>query len=943
MTPPSTTKPSTSQHAIELPPKPAGHQQLNAKQAEALTVPVTQPLQVFAGAGTGKTTLMAYRYVNALYHCAKRADDNESSQSPLEKVLAVTFTVKAADEMVTRVGKVLDQYQQHHPEDPTWQTLHQEFMANSHTAWIHNFHNLGQRLLREHGLLHGWGKHLRVINSAEQAELWQTLQTDIANNQADDLQAALTYGQCSLQASDFTAQALGNLPLANPHQTLRQVFDELPSLVEQLKTAGISPKEFLQQTPQQTAAFTQHLINTPQHGLGYQLPESNEELCQWWGKHFKPYATPSWPFEGTTEDQAAFLEEKLAKRKTPFKPTDKPLESFFKKQCDWLNNTVGLTVNSQVAYPYPRFNRSNCIEGLSQPVLAKALNTIDADEQRLINVIGGLYALYQYRLFLQNQCDTNDLILQPLQLLNKQPQLANRLHQQFTSRIVDECQDTNGSQLKLIHQLTPVKNSGLMVVGDIKQAIYGFRYAQPENISAMLAPIQAAGQDKITTIELTENYRSSPPIIALANGVARQLNLPNNPDLTASGKEKSITTPVKHITITPSEKTGDDGKPIKTTQAEILAKETSLIVDEVIVQREAGRKPNDIAILVNSHHKAADIATKLAERGIASQRDKRPLLTEPCMSLWLYLIRWLANPADDEAIIGLLQTRLTDGGLMLLSEGRYQLNQQAQGKSDTNNTKKIGLDGTLAALSNTAFIPQLELSRRTACLSLHQSIHQCRKALGYQQWVQQVNALALELDLWQSDGQLPLPIEQLSQWVEHEQQKLPYKYYRLRQWVQTLQHYRQTGDGPAAPMNPADAGVHILTTHAAKGLEFPVVILAQAFKPSRRPSSKLIDVEPRFGEMDNPTNPQFGLYLRQHPICFSKGTLATLKHTVVNHIWRYPRQDAEQQRLFYVAVTRAKEELIIVRGPNSSDWSNPTALLTPTEQSTYLITTNHTL
>lgn len=922
---------------------------LNTAQQKALAVPMHQPVQVLAGAGTGKTTLMAYRTAQALY--AAQLQHNASQQpeprSASQQVLAVTFTVKAAEEMTERVAKVLKIHASANPNDEIWQTLHQDWASrdgmDSSTEdmpWIHNFHGLGQRLLRTHGLALGWSPQFSVIGQTEQRGVWEQLLGDLQQGNVGDLAQALAHSDLAhtdladgVPSDVLTPQRLGRLPV----HPLGHFLDTLPQLIGRLKTAGLTPSAFMASASQDSQAFSDCLANLPQSGLGGQPPEVNTDLCDWWGQHLAPYVTPGWAFSGTADDLECFMEKRLAA--SPRAKAD-DTEPYYKQRCDWLNNHIQLALNGENHSPLPRFSRGKLIVGAGSDYLKQVMAHVNQDELAFIPVIAAVYALYQFRLFQRQVCDTDDLILHPVTLLQRFPHIAQQCQQQFMARIVDECQDTNGSQLALIHHLTPPTDSGLMVVGDEKQAIYGFRFALPENIHHMMAPVQEA----VATVALTENYRSSTPILAVANGVARLLNpSAQASQLTASGPNAGVTEPVRHLLITPPSLSdsddGTDGNGQSVTQADILAKETDLIVETITEAIQQGRAPNDIAVLVNSHAKAAELAKELATVGVASQRDKYSVLGEPDIKPWLWLLRWLANPHDDAAIVALLQTKLTDAQLMDLASGRHQLRQkQATPNLNTNQSKRaLGFDATLAQLKDSQFLPHWPLPLREACVGLQHSVGMVRQQLRYGDWVAPVNDLATALDLWHTAGQLPEPVEALTQWLLNHQHQRPYRGYTLRQWVNHLLAAAETGEALGGEADDdTGEGVHLLTTHASKGLEFPLVIIAACFKRTRRGTEALVGFEPRFGRhADGPPNKQqrgFGLYLRRHRGFIGKSGLTTLKQQVVNHIWRYPREDAEQQRLFYVAITRAMEGLVIIRGTASPDWTDPNKLVKPSQR-----------
>ncbi|HEY9143640.1 MAG TPA: UvrD-helicase domain-containing protein, partial [Arenimonas sp.] len=122
-----------------------------------------------------------------------------------------------------------------------------------------------------------------------------------------------------------------------------------------------------------------------------------------------------------------------------------------------------------------------------------------------------LYARYQARLQAFNAVDFDDLIRLPLQLLEAEPELAAGWRERIRYLLVDECQDTNGAQYRLLKQLAGPKGN-MTCVGDDDQSIYAWRGAQPENLELLAQDYPA-----LKVIKLEQNYRCSGRILRCAN------------------------------------------------------------------------------------------------------------------------------------------------------------------------------------------------------------------------------------------------------------------------------------------------------------------------------------------------------------------------------------------------------------------------------------------
>jgi ATP-dependent DNA helicase Rep len=129
-----------------------------------------------------------------------------------------------------------------------------------------------------------------------------------------------------------------------------------------------------------------------------------------------------------------------------------------------------------------------------------------------------IYRAYQQRLKAFNAVDFDDLIRLPLQLLEADPEFAAGWRERIRYLLVDECQDTNGAQYRLLRQLAGPKGR-ITVVGDDDQSIYAWRGANPENLAEL-------GRDypALRVIKLEQNYRCSGRILRAANTL-----IANNP------------------------------------------------------------------------------------------------------------------------------------------------------------------------------------------------------------------------------------------------------------------------------------------------------------------------------------------------------------------------------------------------------------------------------
>lgn len=129
--------------------------------------------------------------------------------------------------------------------------------------------------------------------------------------------------------------------------------------------------------------------------------------------------------------------------------------------------------------------------------------------------VAQLYALYQKKLKLNNAMDFDDLIVNTVRLLEECPEVLEYYQNRFRYILVDEYQDTNRAQYRLVSLLAQ-KHRNLCVVGDDDQSIYKFRGADIQNILGFEKEFQ-----RCRVIKLEENYRSTQNILDAANAVIK--------------------------------------------------------------------------------------------------------------------------------------------------------------------------------------------------------------------------------------------------------------------------------------------------------------------------------------------------------------------------------------------------------------------------------------
>jgi DNA helicase-2/ATP-dependent DNA helicase PcrA len=206
--------------------------------------------------------------------------------------------------------------------------------------------------------------------------------------------------------------------------------------------------------------------------------------------------------------------------------------------------------------------------------------------------VADAYELYQRRLFGSNAVDFDDLLYLTVEVLERFPEALERWQKAFRYISVDEYQDTNHAQYRLL-QLLAAKHRNLCAVGDPDQAIFGFRGADIRNI---LEFERDFGETR--TIALEQNYRSTNTILRAANGV-----IANNTER----KDKNLWSEL------------GDGEPVRVVEVEDEHAEARFVAAEIAMLVELGYAGSEIAVFYRTNAQSRVLEDVLVRQGVGYQ------------------------------------------------------------------------------------------------------------------------------------------------------------------------------------------------------------------------------------------------------------------------------------------------------------------------------------
>jgi len=263
---------------------------------------------------------------------------------------------------------------------------------------------------------------------------------------------------------------------------------------------------------------------------------------------------------------------------------------------------------------------------LEQVMVERAPQYLDQME-----LVAGVFRRYLERKRAADLMDFDDLLLNWLLLLKRSGEARAELRQRFVHILVDEYQDTNRLQADIVDaMLGPDRN--LMVVGDDAQSIYGFRGAEFDNILGF-----ADRYPDCTVFRLETNYRSTPPILALANASIAQNRRQHPKQLRPlrSGDER----PLKVSAATPE-------------------RQASWVADQLLALREEGVELDQSAVLYRNHSHSLELQVELTRRNIPFRvRSGLRFFEQRHVKDVLAHLRFTDNPRDEVAFVRLVKLR----------------------------------------------------------------------------------------------------------------------------------------------------------------------------------------------------------------------------------------------------------------------------------------------
>lgn len=396
-----------------------------------------------------------------------------------------------------------------------------------------------------------------------------------------------------------------------------------------------------------------------------------------------------------------------------------------------------------------------------------------------------LYRAYQQRLITLNACDFGDLLLHPIRIFQKNPDILREYHAKFRYILVDEYQDTNTAQylwLRLLAQRPQGQQVNLCCVGDDDQSIYGWRGAEVDNILRFEKDFPSA-----TVIKLERNYRSTAHIL----GTAAHLIAYNEGRL-----GKTLFT----------DRQNDDDTKVQVHAAWDSEEEARAIGEEIEQAQRNQHKLNNIAILVRASFQMREFEDRFVTLGLNYRVIGGPRFYERMeIRDAMAYFRVVAQPADDLAFERIVNTPKRGLGDATIR----QIHDAARARSIP----------MFAAACEMIETDELKPKARSSLRIVVENFRRWQNMLENTPHTQLAETILDDSEytaMWQADKSAEAPgrLENLKELIRSMEE-----FESLRSFLEHIALVMDT------EQNENMDAVNIMTLHSAKGLEFDTVFL----------------------------------------------------------------------------------------------------------------------
>jgi ATP-dependent helicase/nuclease subunit A len=769
-----------------------------------------RPVRVFAGAGSGKTTVLVERFFYAA---------TALGMDP-ERILAITFTDKAANEMKKRLLQKCAE------------SGNAALRRQIENAAISTIHSFCAKILKENPIEAGVDPYFRILGEGE-AEI-------LAHQVLDGVFEAEA-------GNDVWIRFLGD----HDEESVRGAFE---AIYETYRALGgdesiFAVKDFSDQAKARVSAISEDIRS---------VSLSDPVIAERFGDLPGLLKNPSVDWKTLGEVLAVIKSvEKRGRHREAIARIHEAAASWRRFQVQKLSEI-------------PKREFLKIFSRFKEAYEAEKRKRAAYDFEDLLFAV--------HRLFTDSAPAKKEVL--------------ERLRKHYTCILVDECQDTSPVQAGIIRNLS--EGSRSFVVGDPRQSIYGFRHADPEIFQAFSKNKTLKPRD----LSLSDNYRSRAEILDWVNGLSGRLFSPiPGPLLRAAKKfhlEKDFC--VEWLYAPADKDTEYSVDELRIAEAKALAARVRQLVDSKFLVEEGGlRRPieyRDIAVLLRTTTASSFYEKEFSELSVPYFALKsRGFYEKPEVKDIVHFLVILENPNADIALAGVLRSPLVG----LTEDGLFWTARHVKSRD-----RRRPLAEALEAVESIGGLSDRDRER----LSRFQRFWSELRGRKNRYRISEIIEKILDETLYEAKT-LALPegrqkvanVRKLWEMAEHLEAQGMFGIVDFVNYLRALSERETLAPEARIQAEQANA-VTISTVHAAKGLEFPCVVIADMGSvPKNNPRGGFL-CRQDFG---------FGLKVR-NPLTHALEPDAT--YFEINRV-REEKDGEEDRRLLYVAMTRAKEHLIL--------------------------------
>ncbi len=831
-------------------------------------------LSITANAGSGKTTVLIEKYIRVLDDIVK-GFSLEKIADAVKSVVVITFTEKAASELKERVTLAIERRVEVARAERKWTELKklEEVRDAMPSAIIGTIHSFCARILREFAVTAGVDANFEILEGAERNQVIDV----IIDKKIKDV----------FRRDDERSRKLFEI-------VKKLKIGAFYSLIEDM----ISSREIIEKIKRDIYS------------------KSDDEIIHFWREKIFKYVENV--FKGSQMIKVLrglvghiFSDDGKAIIAGQFESSlqNGDISGAYRYFCEFVNGifTSKGEVASKLRKEIERkpgqvqrqiYKELELVGKVYGDIGGLNLDTfdsyLDAHKQYveyarlLLSLYDEINSEYENFKITNGYLDFEDLQLKVSKLLDV-PEVQDELARRFRYIMIDEYQDTNYLQYEIVRKLIGdfSGKAKLFVVGDEKQSIYGFRGSNVEVFDITANEICISGEGE--KIMLDESFRLLRGIAGFVNVVFEKImgerisiyEVSYNPIVV--GRDIDDDGMVELLLIKDEDEKGDEGR---LKEARFVAKRIlALLQDEsAYVYKDGVRqrvRPRDIAVLIRNRNILKPIESAFIEFGI-------PYIVSSGIGFYqtqeiydfINYLKFLVNTSDDVALVGILRSpffgisdveifrvSVYGGGESFWERVKSFVSRVEEPLPSEGLKRAVNLLEEDLKVANRVSIPSL-IQRIILNTSYNGSVLPMRRGEQIVANIQKLIDVAREFE---SRG-----LNNLYDFVE-QLRILSGEYFREGQ----------------ANVEPGIDAVQIMTIHAAKGLEFPVVVLPFLGEEVKKKKGRNFNFDVDYG------------------IGFNYEEVKNLPISVVHRLIREHKEMAEEKRVLYVGMTRARDILIL--------------------------------